>query len=268
MVQVFEKEGVTCIEIHAPEVGRVYFYLVDGMLIDTGVQRFESDIIPILKDLSFDSVVLTHSHEDHSGLGCWIQENRDVPIYVHPKGIDICKHHCPYPKYRQMVWGIREAFTPHELPEEIQSRNYKWKVIGIPGHAEDQVAFLNQETGVLFSGDLYIRSKTKVIMDTESIPLMMQSIRDVLTYDFDSMFCGHAGYLPNGKEYLREKLANLERTYEEVKALLIKDYSMESIHSQLFPGHPSIIDFSEGEYVSKHIVRSIIEDINNNHDGH
>jgi ribonuclease/clavin/mitogillin len=46
----------------------------------------------------------------HSGLAPWIQENRDVPIYVLSKGISVCEQYCPYPKYRKMTWGVRKEF--------------------------------------------------------------------------------------------------------------------------------------------------------------
>lgn len=79
-----------------------------------------------------------------------------------------------------------------------------------PGHSRDHLAFLNQETGQLFSGDLYVNPKTKVILREESLPTIMRSIEHVLTYDFDEMSCCHAGYAKDGRQTMTNKLESLK----------------------------------------------------------
>src|SRR5699024_2426730 len=46
-------------------------------------------------------VVLTHHHEDHTGMAYWFGE-REVPIYMHPKGIELCEKKAKLPIYRQV----------------------------------------------------------------------------------------------------------------------------------------------------------------------
>ncbi|CAM3247137.1 MBL fold metallo-hydrolase [Filibacter tadaridae] len=257
MLQVYEKEDITCVEMTAQKMSKVFAFLVDGMLIDTGAQRFESELIPFYEDVSFDLVALTHSHEDHTGTAPWIQDNRDVPFYIHSKGIDICSQSVPYPKYRQNTWGARKEFKALPIKDTIQSREKEWKVIDTPGHADDHVSLFNEETGTLFSGDLFVTPKTKVIMRSESIPQIMDSIRTVLTYDFGAMFCCHAGYIQDGKVKMKQKLEYLENLYGEVKNLHEKGLLVEEIDERLFPKKYSITFVSEGEWDSLHIVSSI-----------
>lgn len=57
-----------------------------------------------------------------------------------------------------------------------------WDVIETPGHAIDHLAFLNRETGQLFTGDLYCQEMTKVILREESIPTIIESLKRVLTF--------------------------------------------------------------------------------------
>lgn len=262
MIHVDVKEDVTCVEGKVVRTGRnvgtVYTFLVDGMLIDTGPQCLEADLIPFYKEQSFELVTLTHSHEDHSGLAPWIQENRNVPIYVHPKGISICEQPCPYPKYRQFTWGVRKEFKALPLGEIIQSRSQEWKVIYTPGHAEDHVSLFHEETGRLFSGDLFVAPKTKVIMESESIPVIIESIQKLLSYDFGSLFCCHAGYIHDGKGMMKQKLAYLENLCGEVKSLHMEGLSIAEIDHRIFPKKHQIIAFSEGEWDSLHIISSII----------
>lgn len=264
MIDVYEREGVTCVEGIIGRPGhketKIYLFLVDGMLIDTGPKCLESDLIPFYENNSFDQVTLTHSHEDHTGTASWIQENRDVPIFIHDKGISICAQPCPYPKYRQVSWGIRKEFKALPLGDTVQTRNQEWKVIYTPGHADDHVSLFHEETGRLFPGDLFVAPKTKVIMDSESIPLIMNSIRTLLSYDFESIFCCHAGYIKDGKRMMRQKLAYLEDLSGEVNRLHKEGLSITEIDKKLFPKKYPIVAVSGGEWDSLHIVSSIIAD--------
>lgn len=54
----------------------VYVFLTDGLLIDTGAQILLEELIPFYESANFDSVALTHYHEDHTGGAAWIQEHK------------------------------------------------------------------------------------------------------------------------------------------------------------------------------------------------
>lgn len=116
MIEVFERENVTCAKVQISVAGQkanpVFIYLVDGMLTDTGPKNAETSIVPFYESHSFDLVTLTHSHEDHSGTAPWIEKNRKVPIYVHSNGVDICVQPYPYPLYRQMTWEKGKRLQP------------------------------------------------------------------------------------------------------------------------------------------------------------
>src|SRR5699024_1449792 len=105
------------------------------------------------------------------------------------------------------------------LGDTFTSKSAEWAVIPTPGHAMDHVAFLNKETGQLFSGDLFVHPKTKVVLREESVPTTIHSIEKVLTYDFDEMFCCHAGYVKDGKKALRHKLHHLQSLQHNILTL-------------------------------------------------
>lgn len=239
----------------------VYSYSVDGVLIDTGSKSLEKDFMPFFKKQDVDKIVITHHHEDHTGCAKVLKKEMDVPVYMNPVKIDECKKRAGYPLYRKVFWGLRKPFSAIPLEKTFQSRNATWDVIETPGHAPDHVAFLNRETGQLFSGDLYVQTRTNVVLKDESIPTIIQSIEKVLSYDFDSMFCCHAGYLKDGRKALERKREYLLELEDRVLTLHKKGLPPEEIKSQLFTNKIPFEFFSGGEWGAIHIIRSIIREL-------
>lgn len=71
-------------------------------------------------------------------------------------------------------------------------------------------------------------------MNSESIPLIMSSIQKLLTYDFESMFCSHVGYIEDEKKMLQLKLDDLESLYREVEGLHKLGNSIDKINENFF----------------------------------
>lgn len=239
----------------------VYLFLVDGMLIDTQSHNMLEQLIPFYEANTFHSVALTHSHEDHVGTAAWLVQNKSIPIYIHASSVEFCSMPITYQKYRQDFWGIREPFSAQALTETIHSDRYSWKAIETPGHADDHVVFYNEEMGQLFSGDLFLTSKPRIIMSHESVPTIMNSIRTVLTHDFESMFCCHAGYIADGKQSLQKKLDFLENICGEILHRHQQGHTIPEINKELFPKVAPIISISDGQFDSMHIVRSVVTEM-------
>lgn len=236
----------------------VYSFVVDGIAIDAGSQSLEKQFQSFFEEQSIDELYCTHIHEDHTGGAAWFQE-RNIPVYLHQSSISEAEKKGEYPLYRKMLWGKRQPFKAQPTLETFSSRKYKWKSIFTPGHSYDHTVFLNTSTGQLFTGDLFLQVKTKLIMDNESVPETIRSLEQVLVYDFEEMFCSHAGYISNGKEKLREKLDYLLHVSGEVQRLNQQGKSVEEIQNQLFPRMYPITKLSFSQWDSKHIVTSILE---------
>lgn len=235
----------------------IFSFYQDGVVIDCGPHSMRKAFMDFYGRLSIDRAIITHAHEDHDGCAKYLGD-RGVPVYVHPMSIEKSKKRADYKLYRKFFWGVRPPYhaKPHE--ETFESRSYKWRVIETPGHSMDHVSFLNESTGQLFSGDLYVMPRTKLILREESIPLIIQSIEKVLQLDFGEMFCCHAGYIKDGKKAFREKLEYLLELTDKVQSLSKEGYSVDEIHQQLFPRKYQISAISGGEWHSKHIITSIL----------
>src|SRR5690606_23294057 len=235
-------------------------YLVDGVLIDTGAQSLHELFEGFIDQADFDQVLLTHYHEDHTGCAAYIEKTKNVPIYLNEKTIASCVQPADYPMYRKLFWGKRKPFHATVMPETVQSRTARWDVIDTPGHAFDHKAFLNRETGQLFTGDLYVSERTKVVLAEEHVPDIIQSLERVLTYDFQEVFCSHAGFVEDGRRALERKKDNLLSLQQQVIELQKAGDSAEAIRDKLFPQKYPIIKFSSGEWDSLHIVTSLMSE--------
>lgn len=235
-----------------------YCFEVDGVLIDTGSQTLLKEFKPFFANAAVDRVVITHYHEDHTGGAAFLQKEYELPIYMNEITVEECAEKADYPLYRKLFWGKRRPFQAQPIGKSFTSRNATWHVIDTPGHAKDHLSFLNSETGQLFSGDLYVHPRTKVILREESIPAIIHSIERVLTYDFGELFCCHAGYVKDGRKAITNKLNYLKELEENILSLHKKGYNEQEIQKLIFKKKYPIMFFSFGEWDSIHIIRSLM----------
>ena len=262
-VSVHEKSNVRFIEgtvaFNKVKLNTISFE-IDGILIDTGAKSLIKEFRPFFAAADIDKVMITHHHEDHAGAAAFLQKEYGLPIFTHRMTIEENKEKGKYPVYRKVFWGNREPFFSQPIGQSFTSRNAEWSVIESPGHAKDHLAFLNKQTGQLFSGDLFVTPKTKLVLRDESIPTIIESIERVLTYDFGEMFCCHAGYLEDGRKALNTKLSYLKGLQDEVFTLKQQGYQEKEIQEKIFAKKYPITLFSFGEWNSLHIIRSILND--------
>jgi endoribonuclease LACTB2 len=260
-----EKNGVSYLNGKVSFQGvslNVYSYFADGVLIDTGAQSLHKYFESFIDETDFDQVMISHFHEDHTGCAAYIEKTKKLPIYLSEKTIDYCTKRADYPLYRQLFWGRRKPFHALAMPDKFTSRNAIWDVIDTPGHAFDHKAFLSRNTGQLFTGDLFVSERTKVVLAEESIPEIIESLERVLSYDFQDVFCSHAGLVEDGRAALERKRNYLLSLQHDVLILHEKGDSAEVIRNRLFPKKYPITKFSGGEWDSLHIVTSITNEKN------
>ena len=258
MLTVSEFEGIKAVKGTFQLGGvrmNVYLYLVDELLIDSGPSRLQKEIADYLSNEKFTQVIFTHHHEDHTGNASMLS---DIPRYIHPEGIPLCRQKPHLPLYRRVFWGSRKSFVPNSIENRITTKQHTFELIHTPGHAPDHLALLEKERGWLFSGDLYVMSQPKSIFAFESIPEVIASLEKLLAHDFDTVFCSHAGVLPNGRKRLEEKRNYLLSVQDQVLQKYQDGKPASVIQKELFPSRHVLNYFSFFENSSKHIVTSII----------
>lgn len=238
----------------------VSVYIIDGLLIDTGPFKGKNELTTIFQKSAITDVILTHHHEDHTGLAYWIQEHRNIPIYMHKSGVDICAVKGKHPFYRQVFWGKRRPFKAIPLQKIFTTPNYTWDIIHTPGHAHDHISLFNREKKWMFGGDLYVHPTPKSMFAFESLPITINSLKRMLTYDFETYICSHAGVIQNGRQVIERKLAYLEDVEEKILQYAAKGMSAKEIRKLLFPKRHLMNYLSFFENSSKHLIESVLNE--------
>jgi glyoxylase-like metal-dependent hydrolase (beta-lactamase superfamily II) len=91
---------------------------------------------------------------------------------------------------------------------------------------------LEKEKGWLFSGDLYI-GNLLIMRNNEDMPAMIESLKKILEYDFEVLFCAHTPRLKEGKKYIKYKLEYLENFREKVLNYHKKGLSVPQIVKEI-----------------------------------
>ena len=187
---------------------KVHFYQLGDTLIDTGPPNDRGTVVAHLKPQPISQILLTHHHEDHSGNVKALSEALSVPAFIHPQGIDVMRQGFPLRLYQKIFWGTAPPCELSPLPETIAtSTGHTLVPIHTPGHCPDHVCFLEPEKKWLFSGDFYLATKVKMFRADEDLKGHLKSLRKILTYDFDTLFCGHQGVVPDAKARMETKLS-------------------------------------------------------------
>lgn len=138
-----------------------YFFIDDqtkhGFLIDPGDEA-DKILNNIQKeDFVIEKILLTHGHFDHIGAARDIRQALGCPIIIHEEG----------KKYLQDAsWNLSglygEGYTfeadnyviDGEIIELSTNADMNLKVLYVPGHTSDGIAFYSEKYGIAFVGDI------------------------------------------------------------------------------------------------------------------
>jgi glyoxylase-like metal-dependent hydrolase (beta-lactamase superfamily II) len=153
------------IDVHFQGAQRaVCTHLVDGFLVDPGPESSVDTLLAALGDERPRAVLLTHIHLDHAGAaGALVQRWPDLEVWVHRNGakhvIDpsrlVASATRIYGDAMERLWGriipVDEA-NVRVLEDNGAAAGLRWA--WTPGHASHHVAYLHEETGIAFAGDV------------------------------------------------------------------------------------------------------------------
>ena len=228
---------VTAFQLGSSPVGpplmSVHMYVVDAVVIDTAQRNMRHEVIGMLKEHFVERILLTHYHEDHSGNAAEIRGLFSAEVLGHSLTAEKMNGSLKILPYQRLVWGKAERVPVTPLPDCIDTGRCRFVPVHTPGHSKDHTVYLETRNGWLFSGDLYLGDRIKYFRSDEKFSDQINSLKTVLTLDFNALFCGHHPIPEGGKARLAAKLAFLEDFYGRVTDLSRKGLAESEIIARL-----------------------------------
>ena len=215
IVKEWKHEDVFALELgygpYWPPLMNVMLYFCRGTLIDSAQSHMRQTVLDWTDDKAVKRILLTHHHEDHSGSAAAVALHTKAEIFAHPLTLQKMATPNRILPYQRWVWGHSEPLVGSPFDEtEHRDDALRLKPIHAPGHSKDHCVFLAPDEGWLFSGDLYLGDRIRYFRSDECLGDQIDSIRSVLKYDFEVLFCAHHPKLKHGKRHLVAKLQFLE----------------------------------------------------------
>lgn len=248
--------------LFGPPLMTAWCYLVDGILVDTGITRMKDKALDVLIHAAPTRILLTHHHEDHSGNACEISNALEIPVFGHNCAVPkLARPNRIYP-YQHLLWGKSSPVKVYPYNAVIESESIRLIPIHTPGHSRDHTVYLEPDRGWVFSGDLFLGERIKFFRSDENIYQQINSLKLLLTHDFDTVFCAHRPTLTGGKQCMRLKLDFLENFVGMVKTLQNKGMNQKNIIRALDKKEDRFVKWiTNGNVSFAHMVKSALKHV-------
>lgn len=234
-------------------------YRLGGTLIDTGPANQWSSVRKFISEKPVKRLLLSHHHEDHSGNAARIAREYQLTPLAPELGREKLARGYRTPPVQRFIWGRPKPVETDPLPESLTLEDgTRVEAIHTPGHAKDLHVFFLPEKGWLFSGDLYISRKIRYLRADENLGQIIESIRRVLTLEFETLLCAHRGVLENGREALAEKYQNILHLCEQSQSLAGEGLGLTDIMHKLLGPEDQFARLSGGNFSKANLIKEAL----------
>jgi len=268
MLKTRNYDGVTRFDLGRSFAGRCFYwttaYLVDGILVDSGCAHSAIELEDALASEPIQFIVNTHSHEDHIGANGLLGNTREgLEIFAHPSALPVLgepREKQPLQLYRRILWGWPEASIGQPLEEGavMETGKHAFEVIYTPGHSLDHICLYEPRQSWLFSGDLFVGGRDRVLRAGCDIWGIIASLKKIASLPLRWLFPGSARVRQNPADELRRKISYLEELGAQILELHQEGRSVDEIVPAVCGGPMQIELFTLGHYARRHLVLSYL----------
>jgi len=236
-------------------------YHVDGLLVDSGCTRTVPELLKATRGTHIDTIVNTHSHEDHVSGNAAITQRDQCRVLAHPQAVPIIRDPRlagPLHAYRKIMWGTPEPSHAEEIGETVETKGHRLEVLHTPGHSPDHVCLFDPERGWLFSGDLFIGGKDKGCRLSCNIRELLEQNRRIAELDVEWIFPGSGSVRRRPAAEIRSRIAYLEDTAGTIMELHRRGFGVSRIRKIVFPRRMMLEVLTLGDFSGENLVRSVI----------
>jgi glyoxylase-like metal-dependent hydrolase (beta-lactamase superfamily II) len=213
----------------------VALYRLGDVLVDAGFGHARAALVRHLAGQRLEAICLTHHHEDHSGAAGDLAARDGCPVYLrdpgrrHEEGLAALK------AYRHLWWGEPAPYAPVAPPAIVAAGHHRLRPVPIPGHSATHTAWLDETSGAVLTGDLFMSAGVTAVMSHENPFDSIASLRRVADLEPSWMLTGHGLAVERPAALLRRKADAIEQAAGTILELHARGLSPTAITWRLFP---------------------------------
>jgi ribonuclease/clavin/mitogillin len=230
----------------------VSVHVLRGVMIDCGFHRARRVVSDAVRTLGVRGAIVTHYHEDHAGnVGMLAQLG--VPVLLRADTEATLRERWSIRLYRRAVWGTPPTLVGAVTPFAAEG----FECIHTPGHSADHQIVFDRETGTLFSGDLWLGVRARIVHASENLRQIVESLRIAAALNPERMFDAHRGLVAHPVKSLDAKAEWMTNTIGEIERAIAAGASDAQIVKRVLGGEEFAALISGGEYARVNFVKSV-----------
>ena len=132
-----------------------------------------------------------------------------------------------------------------------------FQCIHTPGHSTDHQVIWDAQTGTLFSGDLWLGVRSRVLHASEDPYLIIRSLRAAQALGPSRMFDAHRGLVARPADAIAAKIQWLGDTLQTVERRVSDGWSDRAIVRRVLGGEEMAALVSRGDYSRRNLVKAV-----------
>jgi len=225
-------------------------YLCRRVLIDTGFPHVRTDVLAAVAALRPAGAIITHWHEDHAGNASTLAGT--LPLWLSSYTEAKLRERQQVKLYRHFTWG-----RPGRLDAVQPFDGGDLQCIATPGHSPDHHVVFDPRTATLFSADLWLGVRARIVGQTENPYEIISSLERVIALSPERMFDAHRGLVNAPVLALRAKKGWLQDVVGDIERRISAGQSDSEILKEALGGEEFTAIVSQGEYSRRNLVRAV-----------
>ena len=229
-------------------------YLVDGLLIDSGLAYTSEELLDFLKTRKVKILVNTHYHEDHIGANYLLREKLGIELFAHRLAVEKINQRPKLYLYQEEVWGYPVPTKPEVIGDNVATDLFSFEVIHTPGHSPDHICLFERSRGWLFSGDLFHSTHPVVARPEENQWQILESLRLVKGLKPRILFTAPSDVVSEPEKVLDETVRYLEQLGKRIEDFNKKGLSSVEIRQEIFGEERPITAMTQEQFSSLNLI--------------